>query len=411
MKKAFTKLLSVILTATMTALSISAFFTVFADSSRTIHLSCSPAGQVSYDGDLLVVSTSGSVTVDIGTEVTLEASPLQGSVFLYWVNLENERIISFNASYTFTAATYLKLQAVFYETSAGWHYVTYLNTTNNIIRGMEQELGEAVSHVDYAPVRDGYEWTGGWTHSIEEIAVSENNLLVYPTFDKKAETYTIRTFKGIGGEMMSSNTYEYCDRATITAPAEFDGESFSYWAIIDEENFTNDIVSYYPTYTFVITQSRDITAVYGENGGDGKVIRMAGDNPDFNNNCVTVYAERSISADYSVIQQGILFTTNALIARSDDDFIIDESNPEIIKRTSTDTHNAGTYAVTKTNWSTQIMVGEQMVIVYPVLYFRAYAVLRDKDGNYETIYSNFYVVNYYDEGGFMGDDVEDPFGG
>lgn len=411
MKKAFEKSSCVILTAVIIALSISVFFTSYAETNTcTIQLSCSPVGHVYYGSDLLVVSTSGSLVADIGTEVTLTASPFEGYVFLYWINVENDRIVSFDVNYTFTVATYLKLQAVFYETSPGWHYITYLNTTNNIIRGMEQPINEAVEHIDYAPVKDGYTWTGNWTYTVEEIAISTDNLLVYPTFEKNAATYTVRTFLGIGGEMMTSETYEYCDKTTITAPDTFNGESFSYWAIIDEENLVNDIVSYYSTYEFYVTQSRDLTAVYGESVGDGNIIRMAGDNPDFVNNCVTVYTERSISLDYTVIQQGLLLTTNAIIARSEEDFVINESNPEIIKRTSNDTHNAGTYAVTKTKWSEQRMVGDQMFTVYPILYFRAYAVIKDGQGNTETIYSNFYVVNYYDEGGFMGDDVEDPFG-
>ncbi len=412
MKKAVKKCISVVLTAAVAVLSMSVFFVAYADTTPcTIQLSASPIGHVSRGEELLVVSTSGSLTIDAGTEVTLTASPLSGYVFLYWINLENERIVSFNVNYTFTAATYLKLQAVFYESSEGWHYVSYLNITNNIIRGMEQEVNEAVDHVvDYTPVRDGYTWTGSWSYSVEEIAVSTNNLLVYPVFEKNTDTYTIRTFAGEGGEMTSSEEYEYCELATITADNTLNGENFSYWAIIDEENFIYDIVSYYATYEFYVTLSKDITAVYGESGGDGKVIRVAGDNPNFTNNCVTVYAERSISTEYTVIQQGLLFTMNPLIARSDTDFIINESNSEIIKRTSNDTHNAGTYALTKTKWSTEETVGGQVVTVYPVLYFRAYAVIRDAQNNVETIYSSFYVVNYYDEGQFIGDNTEDPFG-
>ncbi len=395
--------------------AMSGFSASAAGAECSLDITCSTRGKVYCNNTLIIASTSlleglSYYTVTAGDNVTLRAEPYDGYTFLYWVNMETERVFSFETEYSFTAATYLKLEAVFYAVSDGWHYVTYLNSSDNIIQGMECQVGIANEHVDdYIPFKDGYTWTD-WSYSVEQIALSADNLLVYPLFQAENISYTVTAVAGEGGEQISSDEYNFFSVATVRAPATLNGENFSYWAVIDSERFIYDIVSYYSAYAFYVTHNTNLTAVYGNGSGTGIVTRIAADNPDYANQRVTVYSERSISTDYTVVQHGMLFTADPLLARSDTDFIIDPSNAAITKLTSKDNSNAGTYGVTKRNWVDEATINGQLKVVYPVLFFRSYVILKDSSGNVlDPIYSDFYVVDHYNAGSVSGDNSEDPY--
>ena len=84
------------------------------------------SGTVTYENNGVSDSIGRKSTVSYskGSEVVLTATPAEGSEFIYWVNSETERAISFDPVYTTTAATYMNLEAVFSSVTDGYHHVS-----------------------------------------------------------------------------------------------------------------------------------------------------------------------------------------------------------------------------------------------------------------------------------------------
>jgi len=385
---------------------LSAGFYASADNGDvTVSLQCSGPGRI-YQGTQMVARTTGSIDAAKGTSVSLTAVPDSDGVFLYWVNMETNRIFSFNETFTFAAATYLKVEAVFCSDDSDVHYVTHLTVNDNILRGIEVFVGDPLLHVDYTPARDGYTWTGEWTYTEQEVKESGDDLLVYPVFTKNESELVVRIL--LDGGVQSSAVYEFLDLVELSADVTHEGQPFSYWAVINEDE-SLEIVSYYADYLFYVTKDVDLTPVYGDDSGSGIVTRITGARPNLDEDRVTVYAERSVSMDFEVLQHGMLLTLDDQTGSRDDLFVIDENNPLIEKRTGNGTEHTGTYGVTYYNWKVLTNVNGVDMYIYPRLYARSYVVVKDSGGATHTIYGTVYVVEEQ-YGGMPGDDIDDPWG-
>ena len=103
-----------------------------------------------------------------GVSVTMTAEPSADCEFLFWVNKETDRIISWNATYTFTVASYASYEAVFDSTESslageGYHTVIYLTQGDNIICNSVVALDDA-SYIEDIPTNgvhiSGKTWIG-----------------------------------------------------------------------------------------------------------------------------------------------------------------------------------------------------------------------------------------------------------
>ena len=410
LKKTTAVLLIFALMISVAALSASAL-----SLSVTISAVCSGSGTISNgfeSGDNTV-----SHTYTIGDSVSLTASAAEDYEFLFWKNKETERILSFDTTYTFSAATYLSLEAVFdlqqsvMNAEDNAHTVIYLTQGQNILSMQSVTLGSTnVGEPSEKPFMAGLTFEK-WDHTPEEIAASDARIYVRPVYSDTKKSYVIT--KIVDG-LAESEQIEYGTKARVSAPEVLNEQEFSYWIARAKDDTMDDvIVSYYADYDFFVTMNVTLEAVYGMDKGSGIATRVAGDIPNFEKSSVTIYEEHSVTQDYTVLQSGLIFTRDISIGNSDTRFVINPNEPLIRKGTSIYTERYGTYGVNITNWAaSKTDSNGETINYYPLLFLRSYIVVQDQDGNAITQYSPVYVVDYINTtfvGVIEGDNYEDPF--
>lgn len=409
MKVYLKKAISTVLFAAV-LLSIFSFASYAESVDASVSIDVSGLGTVT-DSKGSSVTTSENFSYEVGTTASFTATPYTGWEFLYWVNTETNRIVSFEDTYSFTVATYAVIEAVFEYIDLEYHRVVYLSEGNNIILSDNWAVGDLDCEEPEDKIFVGGKTWAGWNMSIEEIAAEPGHVYVYPKYTDVA-SYTVTTV--IDG-LISQQEGEFGTNMTIEAPATLNGEDFSYWVIYPEDPEIDDpqIVSYYAKYEFIVTNNMTVYAEYGKEDGNGVVTRIAGDIPNFTESTITFNAERSITSDYTVLQHGLILTQDIAIGNSESRFVINPDEPLIKKGTSSNTYRAGTYSVTLRNWHGKTMNGGVEVDYYPLVFVRSYAIVQNADGDVLTFYSPIYCADYVNmtfEGSIEGDNFGDPFG-
>lgn len=351
----------------------------------------------------------------VGENVTMTAEPREGFEFLFWVNNETRRIISTDPTYSFYAATYAEYEAVFDETEStatadGWHTIIYLSEGENILFMEPVELEDRSYFEDsVASINmhvSGRVWTG-WDKSVDEVASTPGRVYVHPSYDTTAR-FTV-TYSVNGGET-STRSVAYLSRTTVQAPAALEtGEPFSYWiARAKDVNAVDEIASFYPDFEFVVVGDVTLDAVYGAADDSEFACRISADFPSFNDSTIALFAEHCVKKGNSVLQHGMLITKDLEIGNFPDTFVITPGESKIFKLTAKDTAMAGNYRVDIGNW-TAIDMGTYQY--YPLIFARAYLIVRDSSGVTRTVYSSIYCVNYeFGTGTGGGDNYDDPLG-
>ena len=370
------------------------------------------AGSVTIDGvqhdDAFTISASTGQTVTM----TAAGSSAEHTEFLFWVNFQTLRIVSREPTYTFTAASYTKLQAVFdleesYSAQEdNQHTVIYLSEGDNVRFMGSIPLGDD-EYIDEVP-QYGLTAPGKifkyWDHTPQQVAAESGRVFVRPVYDiDDSVFYKIRTY--VNGVMQETQA-NFGVTAQINAPETLDGQPFSYWrAIYDDINIPSQIASFYSSYKFIVTMDATFEAVYGETVTEGIATRISGDRPDFEGASITLYAEHSVTQNYTVLQHGLIITTKESIGNFADRFVIPTGdNPDILKGTAKNTDLVGTYSVRKTKW---YATNTQGGYIYPKLFVRGYVIAQDRSGVTHTVYSPIYCADYH-ERLFEGNDFEDP---
>ena len=400
------------------AMLASMFGFVASAENETVLIEVSFAGQGTVTVDGVSHDSWFTLRVPVGQTVTLTAEALDdeydGTDFLFWLNEERLRIVSREQTYSFVAATYAKLQVVFdlkesIAQADGVHTVVYLSEGDNI-RFFDSgvDLGDT-SYYDFVP-QNGLIVTGkvfkGWDHTLEQVAEETGRVFVRPVYEIDEQvSYLIRTY--VGG-VLQETTGHYNTTAQVDAPATLGGKQFSYWrAIYDDVNILPQITSFYASYRFVVTTDVTLEAVYGEPVSLGIATRISGDTPNYEAASITLFAEHSVTPDYTVIQHGIIFTEDPTIGNFEDRLVISANmNSAIKKGTANNTDLVGTYSARITKW---YAVDAQGGYYYPVKYARSYVIAQDRNGVVYTIYSPIYTADYHDRI-FEANDFEDPFG-
>lgn len=207
-------------------------------------------------------STSGDATLDEGSNATVTATPTAGYAFTNWT--EGGTVVSTSASYTFVITTDRALVANFtalptYAISASATPSIAGTTTGagNYLSGSSATL-TATANAGYVFTK----WTSGnnqvstnatHTFTVSSAKTYVANFIVAGT----QQTISASASPSIGGSVSGAGSYASGDSATIIATAN-PGYVFSKWL----EGSTT--VSTSPSYTFVVTANRTLTAKFTE---------------------------------------------------------------------------------------------------------------------------------------------------
>ncbi|MBQ8783203.1 MAG: InlB B-repeat-containing protein [Clostridia bacterium] len=269
------------------------------------------------------------------------------------------------------------------ENTSGTHKFYFYGFNNQLLETQEVEVGEKVTGID-PQIVIGYEFAG-WSVDITSADVinSTDDFHVYSTYKVGPDVYDI-TVNGV--------TTQYTQYATVKVSADAtssDGKSFLYWAVADENgNATEEIVSYYRSFSFKAHAKTSIVAVYGDELNSDKVaIRITKAEYNAQHNWISFYAERSVDSSYTLLQHGIMFTDKEDVVNGDGTFELGKAN--VYASTASSTNRSGVYTLSigglHYNDAPDYAGCEK-------LYARAYVKYVDADGNIKTVYSD--VVEY-----------------
>lgn len=274
--------------------------------------------------------------------------------FLFWIDYNNNTILSYSESYNVTVGTDRSFAAVYSDKSEV--FVTFTSMENKLI---SSGVISAVKVPDN-PYVYGYSFNSWYVKGGEKvnftpgtyITVSENTEYI-AGFTKDTSVYNVN----VNGTVQNVT---YNEKLNFSAETEKDGKVFSYW------KRDGVIVSYDTGYSFYVNGDTTLEAIYGEPVERNVILAMA--KPVLvSGNKIAFFAERDIADDYRIIETGILIGTNQNLALEN----------AAIKAIAKSVSNKGQYTVRKTN----VKSGN-------AYYGVAYAILLDQYGNVTTVYSN-----------------------
>lgn len=348
--------------------------------SVTVKLTVAGIGKIRFgynEGNYSNVPVMSQKSVPYGSVVTLEAVQTEeGSDFYYWINNGSNRIISASETYEFTAVTTMDLTTQFTTNECfdnDKRLVVYVNNAENVIENFELAEGEDYK-VPAAPSLPDHVFKS-WSMTKEEVLASDEMMIivrpVYSLVVKNTVTLTEGNWTTTGAGVYESVDNERAVVTVSASAADDAGASFLYW--LDAE--TGDIASYNRTYTFHAIKDTELTPVYGDASAvvPAPVARISTVKYDSNSKKVNFYAERSIPAEYELIQTGVIVTKSASVGADEQGFILDAAGVGKGVSKSTATNGFYTGAVSATAGTT--------------VYARAYVIYTNADGDIITSYS------------------------
>ena len=249
----------------------------------------------------------------------LTAVPGDESVFLYWVNVESNRILSTETTLTLSTNIDRAIEAVFtYEDEP---IVTFTNPTGSIAGyGVLTGSGfEADANVK-EPAIPGFKFISWPTAIIDKTAYyggsasafADTNafygqngatlavrpglesLIITPIYDR-SDDYTVRFIDPAQPDTIFETVGPFGNTGTVTAI----GDNFSYWA-----DGKGNVVSLTPDFNFTILEDGAVyRAVYGATNIPAQVLYVA--TTDMTSERVYFYANRSING--TLLSTGIVF--------------------------------------------------------------------------------------------------------
>ena len=319
---------------------------------------------ISLNGGTVTGSLPTSYTIN-SAAITLPTPKKSGYRFLGWSGTD---ITGTASSVTIAAGSTgnRAYSAVWEENTSGYHIIKFYGYNKELIAEQNVAVGQAI--VPPSPtIVVGYQFKS-WSIDVTkaEYVNSTDDIEVYATYDVGPDMYTIV----ING---TSGSYRQYSTVTATAPAtNSSGKAFSYW--IDGNG---KIVSYYRSYSFKAHADETLNAVYGASSSGVKAgIRVTKVEYNAMYDWITVYAERSVSSEYTVLQHGIIFTDNASVAADTSKFVIGTSG--VKASTAKGRNKSGIYTLS---------IGH-LGNYGDYIYARGYVKVADADGNVSIIYSD-----------------------
>ena len=319
---------------------------------------------ISLNGGTVTGGLPTSYTIN-SVAITLPTPKKSGYRFLGWSGTD---ITGTASSVTIAAGSTgnRAYSAVWEKNTSGYHIVKFYGYNKELIDEQNVAVGQAI--VPPSPtIVVGYQFKS-WSIDVTkaEYVNSTDDIEVYATYDVGPDIYTIV----ING---TSGSYRQYSTVTATAPAtNSNGKAFSYW--IDGNG---KIVSYYRSYSFKAHADETLNAVYGASLSGVKAgIRVTKVEYNVMYDWITVYAERSVSSEYTVLQHGIIFTDNASVAADTSKFVIGTSG--VKASTAKGRNKSGIYTLSISHLENY---GDY-------IYARGYVKVADADGNVSIIYSD-----------------------
>ncbi|MBO5418073.1 MAG: InlB B-repeat-containing protein [Clostridia bacterium] len=242
--------------------------------------------------------------------------------------------------------------------------VTYCDEYGRVFNKETVKKGQKAP-VQVTPYRLGYKFIG-WALSGGSLENVTENITAIPLFEVKETLYNISAEGGTlhNGETSGKFMFDECVVVSVDESKIPDGKVFAGW---EKEDGT--VVSYSKTYSFLVTESVNLKAVYTEKEVEAlPLISLEAIKTDH----TSFVAERNCPEGYSYVSSGVLLTTDRNVALDDKTFTKDAQGVSVI--TSSVAAVNGKLCVTNE-------------AVYEKLYARAYLVYADSQGNETVIYS------------------------
>ena len=306
-------------------------------------------------------TVSGAGTYAYGESVTVRAEGNTEYEFDYWQ--EGERIVSDEGEYTFVVSGDRELTAQFKPVNAETYDVVFKDINGVVLATMPVAAGGTLNETDITavtqPSKPGKIFDG-WDKSFPLAVNGKTIVTAKYRADETSEKYTVIA----NGETIADQV-PFDTKVTVTASAEKEGESFSYWKDGNEK-----IVSYKSEYSFYVSGNISLTAVYGDSTTVVvPVVKTDNVMIDKTNSKMSFVSQISLPEGYELIECG------TLISKTAGDFTIETEGVTKVKaRTQT---AAGQYMASLTN-----------VTSGAVRYARGYLIYKGPDGSITTIYGN-----------------------
>ncbi|MBR5774003.1 MAG: hypothetical protein IKY44_04040, partial [Clostridia bacterium] len=318
--------------------------------------------------------------LDAGQTFTVTASPDMGE-FLYW-KTDTGKIVSYDAEYTFVAASKTHLTAVFRQSYSNRNYISFYTASkqelSRELRSVTATAEQIESIIPVGPSMTGHVFMGWSVDGVNAIAADVlAETIVYelqfgdvnltPIYVLLEDLFTVTVVNGTGGGSFVASTI-----IEVVADEPAEGMKFAYW--VDKYG---QVVSYNTSYVFVVTSDTTLEAVYvadDEEIETEALIAITDKSSDPDANKVTFVVSRDIPTKYTIVQTGIILTNNAELGTDADAFVIDAEGT--IKGTSTSKENVGTYIASKG----KVQAGDTW-------FARGYVVYLDTNGELVYLYS------------------------
>ena len=242
----------------------------------------------------------------IGASVTVNFTGSEN--FLYWVNASN-KVVSTEKSYTFIMGSETTLKAVYGKARQNQATVVFISHSDQIISSKAYTTNDTIQF-PVPPIKMGCTFTG-WSMTEADIraAMANNSGIIQVralyTEPSIACKVTVVYPEGTDNQVVNAVVGKAID---VTAK-DIEGKTFSYWT----DNAGN-ILGY--TKTLKLAPSGDMTvkAVYDQAAEAKPVITMSEVSATTANESyvVTFMATRAVPNGYKVVNQGILWSRDAV---------------------------------------------------------------------------------------------------
>ena len=329
------------------------------------------------DGDGTAQSHYGQ-NVAIGTRLQLTAK--EPDKVSAWLN-GSDKVIGTGATLEITVTGSMTIKLSYKTDVENQAMVEYVSDYGQLLSFKSCKAGAEITP-PVGPSKLGYTFTG-WDLSVEEIQkkikAGERHITVRPVYEANEVSFTV-TVKYPDGTL-ADDSYTGTEGSGLTVTAkEMDGRVFAYWT-----DANGKILSYEQSYFVRVTSDVALTAHYEENAVEIRpVIAMTAMYASVvgGKNKVSFAATRSIPEDYTLVEHGILYGTDAALA-GEDAMVLNGAN--VRKALSNNTMNNGVYTL-------NISVGTKTSMT---VYGRGYMIVRNnRTNNLETVYSEIVSGSY-----------------
>ncbi len=325
--------------------------------------------------------------VGVGEQVTVEFAGSEN--FLYWVN-ESDKVVSTEKAYSFLMGSETSLKAVYAEKETGQAMVVFSSHVNQVVSSKSYSSTEDIQFPE-PPIRMGatfLRWSMTQDQIREAMSTTETGIIVVkPVYESDGDTYTV-TVNYPDGTATATDATAVGEMTELTAK-DIDGKTFKCW------KNGEDVWGYTQSLKVAPRGDLALTAEYVDAGTQvdrTPVISLTeiSASQQGQKYAVSFTATRSVPEGYTVVEQGILASTDSRYGESD--------ALDAMKLDSDGARPAGTQIlkVANTDLTGVTVLNGTTKYADRVIYGRAYMILHDDVANkVKHVYSNAILFGSY----------------